>query len=545
MIELIIWGIMIYLIILAIVYIVIPLGAIFCGVSIAAGAVIALVCYIKGVVRNFNPYKSYVDRSKNKEEFAARRSYFFGPGYHQLKSTVAHAWRGMRAAMEWILDVREDIADLVDIAFVSIAVWIVSWVVAIVGLLSIGLFGGILTCVLSIAHATIMIAVMLVIYVLFTVTWIIDRVYLQRNSVKTSCPYDQARSVIPVFECPNCGNKHRRLVPGPYGIWHRRCTCGEILPTTFMLGRSRLNAYCQKCGHALAASDVQQFSITVVGGTSSGKTVLLSSFFHEYFDYMDAHKKAYYEIPDIHIDMFNDMEKWFNGRECRATRMKDTSDMYSVILRSSEMAFDKQFSIYDIAGEAFDDPSMSSMLPQKQMKDSNGLVIVIDPLSAMMMRRDAENEGDDTSNYSSAEAATIITNFVTYLKSVLTHGNIKTRSDKPVAVVITKSDLSSICSRISYHKIRYIIAHNPGMFTSFSHARDEVCKAFLYDIGLQTAVGAIEANFSEVHYFPVSSMGHPANGERYEPEHVLEPFCWLINKADPELGRILGFGNIA
>jgi len=346
-----------------------------------------------------------------------------------------------------------------------------------------------------------------------------------------------------MFACPSCGEMHQRLVPGPYGIWHRKCTCGEVLPTTFLMGRSNLEAYCPQCGSPLAASDVQQFALTIVGGTSSGKTVLLSSFYHELFQDMDNNKDLYYDIPEMHSDMFENLKNWFNGEKCEATQMGQTSDMYSILLKSGSFEVDKQFSLYDIAGEAFEDPEMSAMIPQKQMRDSDGVVIVIDPLSALEMREDAKSEGDDTSNFSSVEAATVITNFVTYLKAVLTNSKMKVKSQKPVSVVITKSDLSSISRRISYHKIKTIMHNNPGTFENFETARDEICREFLMDIGLMDAVRAIEAGFTEVHYFPVSAIGHAANGEEYEPEHVTEPFYWLIQRTDPVLANVMGINK--
>jgi len=65
----------------------------------------------------------------------------------------------------------------------------------------------------------------------------------------------------------------------------------------------------------------------------------------------------------------------------------------------------------------------------------------------------------------------------------------------------------------------------------------------MMDIGLMDAVRAIEAAFSEVHYFPVSAMGHAANGEEYEPEHVTEPFYWLIQRTDPVLANVMGINK--
>lgn len=549
--ELIICGLLIYLAYLAINWLIVnviaPIGEwaiiILATSGIIIGTFSAFKSYIKSIVMNINPYKFYEDKSKNKQEFAKRRSYFFGPGYLQLRKTVADAWIGISTSVDEVGKIQKRIAGCLDVFILKQILWLFSWIFYLCALITVGLLGGLITCVLSAIHASILIAVMAVIYVLFSITWLIDRIYLQAHSIKSSCPYCQVRSVIPMFQCPNCGSMHSKLVPGPYGIWHRRCTCGEKLPTTFLLGRSNLKAFCPACGNELAASDVQQFAITVVGGTSSGKTVLLAAFYHEFFKVIEKNKNMTYAIPDIHADMFVNLESWFDGEKCEATALSETSDMYSILLKSSTFDVDKQFSLYDIAGEAFEDSAMASMLPQKQMNDSDGIVIVIDPLSALAMRNDAKSEGNDTSNYSTAEAAAVISNFVTYLKTVLTNNKIKVKSDKPVAVVITKTDLSSVSRRISYHRIKSIMRNDEDSFESFANARDAVSRDFLIDIGLQDAVRSIESGFTNVHYFPVSAIGHAANGEKYEPEHVVEPFYWLIRTTQPALAELLDIAD--
>ncbi len=510
------------------------------------GCSVALVNYAKKFLLYLNPYpetqgiyddgeRTYYQDNHHKKEEYGRRNYFFGPGFFSIKETIKNSWK---ANFQLIGNVAMWLGDHTD-DFIEWLYWIPGLPYFLFYTLSIVVVGSIVTIICSLLHAIPILVMMLIINVLFSITWLIDRIYLQIHSVKTSCPLDQVRAVIPAFQCPSCNNIHKNLVPGPYGIWHRRCTCGKVLPTTFLMGRSSLKAFCPQCGTELAASDVQQFAITIVGGTSSGKTVLLSAFYHEFMKAIDRSDNVVYSIPTIYEDMFRNMEAWYLGEKCDATTLGQTSDMYSIVLKSSLFDVDKQFSVYDIAGEAFKDPTIASMLPQKQMKDSDGIIIVIDPLSAISMRNEAKDEGDETRGYSAAEADVVIANFVTYLKTVLTNSKLKVKSDKPVAVVITKSDLSSISRRISYHKIKSIMTANPGAFESFEDARDTVSREFLIDIGLQDAVRAIEVGFNNVHYFPVSAMGHAENGEEYEPEHVVEPFYWLIARAHPALAELL------
>lgn len=538
-----VWNYIVPLIVNAVVYITIVAGSL----AFSFGSSVALVNYADKFITYVNPYpkkpgvfeddkrRYYEDKAKSKEEFELRRSYFFGPGYFSVIHTIADAWKAnfsvIKRFSEWIGDFGTlgKILGLIPFLFFT---------------LSIAIFGSAATLACSVLHISFILPVMVGIYILFTIVWLVDRIYLQVKSIKSSCPYDQTRSVVPAFACPKCDNRHKRLVPGHYGIFHRKCTCGTKLPTTFLLGRSSLKAYCPKCGHELAASDVQQFSISVVGGSASGKTVLLSAFYHEFFDKIDKNPNAIYEIPSIHEDDFKDLKDWFNGVRCDATEKSITAKMYSVLLKSPAFDVDKQFSLYDIAGEAFDDPDLKEMLPQKQMRDSNGVIIVIDPLSAQTMREEAQNEGDDTSNYSEGNAAEVISNFVHYLKNVITGIGTKRKSEKPVAVVLSKTDLASISRQISYHYIKTQMKNTPEKYESLADARDQLCREFLFSIGLGDAVNELDANFTEVHYFPVSAIGHAANGETFEPEHVLEPFCWLIKRSDTAIAELLRLDDV-
>lgn len=549
--ELIIYAVLIYLAYLAIKWVIVniiaPVGKwaviILAAAGIIIGTVAALKSYIKSIVVNINPYKFYEDKSKNKQEFAKRRSYFFGPGYLQLRKTVADAWAGIGASVVKVGEIRKGIAECLDVFILKQILWLFSWIFYLCALITVGLLGGLITCVLSAIHASVLIAVMAVIYVLFSITWLIDRIYLHVHAVKSSCPYCQVRSVIPMFQCPNCGSMHSKLVPGPYGIWHRRCTCGEKLPTTFLLGRSQLKAFCPACGNELAASDVQQFSLSLVGGTSSGKTVLLTSFFHDLFKQLDTNRNLYYEIPQIHADMFDNLEQWFNGAYCDATRMTETAEMYSILLNSDSLELRKQFSVYDIAGEAFDDPKMESMLPMFQLRDSNGMALVIDPLSSSEVRTKVIEEGGDTANFSNVDNAAILTNYVTYINAVLTNKGVGKKSSKPVAVVITKADIPTVAAEISYQKIKNVYESNPGMFESFADARDKICEEYLRENGFYDVVNAINVNCNNVHYFPVSAIGHASNGKKYTPSNVLEPFAWLIYETEPALAELIGLEN--
>lgn len=549
--ELIVYAVLIYLAYLIIrwliVHIILPAGKIAAIVALvtgtAIGAFFAFKSYIKSIIANINPYDYYEDHSKNRQEFAKQRNYFFGPGFVQLGKTVADAWKGIAEAIKWVFGLRKRISEAVDIFVLKQVIWLFSWLFVLCALIAIGILGGAITCILSVAHAAILLCVMAVIYVLFSITWIIDRIYLQMHSIKTNCPVCHARSVIPQFECPECHSLHTKLVPGPYGIWHRRCVCGKRLPTTFLLGRSRLNAYCPHCSTALAASDVQQFSISMVGGSSSGKTYLLASYFHEMFKQLDSNQKMFYEIPQSNVDMFNNIEDWFNGIEIDATQRNTSSYMYSVLMNSNALQSRRQYSIYDIAGETFEDQNMPEMSIVYHFRDSNGLVIVIDPLTSSDVRAKAAREGADVGKYARMDTAIVVENFAAYLKTVVTNVGAGKKDDRPVAVVITKTDLPTIDECLSYEHIDEMYRANSGSYENFSAICDAICEDFLGRNGFADAISAIKINFSNVHYFPVSAVGHAINGRKFTPQHVMEPFNWILCSTDAQLADVMGVKN--
>lgn len=54
------------------------------GIALGIGVIIGIINYIKAFVSRINPYEYYVDYSRKKQQYAKRKSYFFGPGFAQL-----------------------------------------------------------------------------------------------------------------------------------------------------------------------------------------------------------------------------------------------------------------------------------------------------------------------------------------------------------------------------------------------------------------------------------------------------------------------------
>ena len=243
------------------------------------------------------------------------------------------------------------------------------------------------------------------------------------------------------------------------------------------------------------------------------------------------------------VDMFNNLEDWFSGEEIIGTQRNDSSYMYTVLMNSDALQSRRQYSIYDIAGEAFEDQEMTKMNTVYHFRDSNGLVIVIDPLSSDSVRDRAAQEGDDVSKYAAMDTTVVIQNFVSYLKTVVTNVGAGQKDNRPVAVVITKTDLPTIDGCISYEHITEMYQANSGSYWSFSAIRDAMCEDFLNRNGFADTIMAIKVNFSNVHYFPVSAVGHEPNGRKFVPQHVMEPFNWILSSTDAQLAELMDVEN--
>ena len=114
-------------------------------------------------------------------------------------------------------------------------------------------------------------------------------------------------------------------------------------------------------------------------------------------------------------------------------------------------------------------------------------------------------------------------------------------SDTPVAVVITKTDLTAIRRKIGRVKIKSEFAANQGQYYNYEDACDKLCRQYLSSIGLANALNNLDSVFSHVSCFPVSSIGHYANGNPFEPQNVVTPISWLARQCQSSIKDLATF----
>ena len=506
-------------------------AVIIAGIAVLVGFYSAVSNYFSAIRHNLN----FLHWEWEKDDEPARRSYFFGPGYAQLGATIKNAFELNAASGEKISTTGKSFKGD------STGVWggvksIGGFIYTVVGYICVYVIGMFLCAVLGLIHGSITTVVMILTYVIFTIVWIIDRIYLLKNKIRSDCPTCHSRFLIPTFMCPDCGAMHKKLVPGPYGIWKHKCSCGKKIPSTFLNGRSKLDAYCPDCGSPLVASDARPIVFQLVGGSKAGKTVYLSAFFHEYLQKLSTNRNLELTIADQYRPYFDELEEWYSGVDCPATAQLN-SQMYPVIIDSS-LGVKRQFSIYDIAGEMFDGFTADSEVQQQQFHYCNGLLFLIDPFSSGDLRMNKINAGEDVSDFSDMAVEDVATNFINYLIRT-GHAKANSRCNIPIAILIAKADIKEVKRAIGPAKINSIFRNNAEQYGTYENARDSICRQFLMDIGLAATVDNLETQFSNLHYFPVSAMGHTPDGTPYEPWGIMDAIEWMLPLADKELSDLI------
>lgn len=506
-------------------------AVIIAGIAVLVGFCSAVSNYFSAIRHNLN----FLHWEWEKDDEPARRSYFFGPGYAQLGATIKNAFELNAASGEKISTTGKSFKGD------STGIWggvksIGGFIYTVVGYICVYVIGMFLCAVLGLIHGSITTVVMILTYVIFTIVWIIDRIYLLKNKIRSDCPTCHSRFLIPTFMCPDCGAMHKKLVPGPYGIWKHKCSCGKKIPSTFLNGRSKLDAYCPDCGSPLVASDARPIVFQLVGGSKAGKTVYLSAFFHEYLQKLSTNRNLELTIADQYRPYFDELEEWYSGVGCPATAQLN-SQMYPVIIDSS-LGVKRQFSIYDIAGEMFDGFTADSEVQQQQFHYCDGLLFLIDPFSSGDLRMNKINAGEDVSDFSDMAVEDVATNFINYLIRT-GHAKANSRCNIPIAILIAKADIKEVKRAIGPAKINSIFRNNAEQYGTYENARDSICRQFLMDIGLAATVDNLETQFSNLHYFPVSAMGHTPDGTPYEPWGIMDAIERMLPLADKELSELI------
>lgn len=474
------------------------------------------------------------------EPVPARKSYFFGRSYRVVADTIIDAWKKNFGFLKIFA------GNIGDAWGAGKLVFLFTLIFNSFAIVSVLLFGSIVTLCLSLLHAATVLAVMTAIYICFSAIWLADRAYLLRKRIFTACHECKGRSLMPLYFCPGCGVPHPRLTPGVYGILHRKCTgkdgmpCGHLVPTTFFNGRRKLAAKCPHCQARLWDRESMPICIPVVGGRSVGKTAFITAFSKEFIGGIAPSRAWDIEFyNDEKKQIYQEIERDYLAGTTRMTarsqdRRKTSSVSFSFFVKGAPFSPERLVHVYDIAGEVFPDNDENEV--QRQYEYCHGIVFMIDPFSIPSVRFRCEQQlaQADRDGIGMAEVGLVIDSFLNKLRAVTGLSDRKMLS-VPLAVVIGKADAAGLDGEIGDGAVRQRMASDPGRFPDYYDTQDYLCRQFLRKNGLESFLKSVDLRFRDNRFFACTAIGHAGGEGEYRPQGVLAPMQWLFGRADAKM----------
>lgn len=467
----------------------------------------------------------------------AKKSYFFGKGYVDMGNTIKGAWSRNGESIAKYVENLQDIGDQ------AISIKILLVIVNVLAIISVIICGSLITAGITAVNIVFLIIFMALIYMGFSIIWLVDRLYLIRKKIFTACHECKEKSLIPTYVCPRCGAKHTNLTPGVYGILHRICNCGEKLPTAFFNGRRFLQAECPHCGNSLTDRESRPICIPIIGGRSVGKTAFITAFSKEFIEGVAPAKGfeiEYYNSKkeDIFKEIVQDFESGSTRMTARSHDVNQTSAVsFSFFVKHPSFSPERLIHIYDIAGEVFTDNNENEV--QKQYEYCQGIVLIIDPFAIPAVRCKYEEllEPEDIAGIGKADINEIINSFMKKIREV-TGLNDNKMAMVPLAVVINKIDSAGLDQDIGDLAVRKLMRTKPDIFKNYYDVQDYLCRKFLMENEMGSFLNNINMLFKNNRFFACSAIGHTREKGKYDPKGVLPPMQWLFGVADDKMALL-------
>ncbi|GGW43352.1 hypothetical protein GCM10010503_19950 [Streptomyces lucensis JCM 4490] len=306
------------------------------------------------------------------------------------------------------------------------------------------------------------------------------------------CPSCFERVPYPAYDCPRatCRRRHADIRPGTFGLFRRRCACGERIPTLLMLMSrdARLSGYCvhEHCGRPMNpdAGHMPELILPLIGGRAAGKTQLMAAMVKMLED------SAENGGPPIRLA---DPESTANQRvlnevleiqgHTRPTQ-KTLPRAHSFVLGSGRA--ERLVHVFDTAGERFVNREETDAL--RYAREARTFVFVLDPMAvdAFWTRLDPRGPQVDRTLGSTVDPEDVFSRSV---QTVRTMGTRLARAR--LAVAVTKRDL---------------LAGQPALLPDRPEDGDAVREWLCERLGLRNLVKTMDLEFGEVRFFCTSAV---------------------------------------
>lgn len=399
-------------------------------------------------------------------------------------------------------------------------------------------------------------------YVLAGITLLFEKIFYLSRKISYRCPSCKEDYLIPIYACSNpaCNMKHRRLRPGFYGVFKRKCVCGTKIPltakssgyywekdistpNTFIKHKfkfSDMNSYCPKCGVEHNAGLSKPTSIALIGGKSAGKTTFKVAFTYQFLEEELTKNGIDFDFPDKQSDdEYENSKRYFRGQDIiPGTNRGVDYDIatFSFFLKHKKFDAARMIHVYDMPGEVFE--SGDAQEGWRNYRFSEGMVFLIDPYSLPMVR-DLHTNEIKAMGVCEMQMNVLVDSLVNTLQ------NEKVKKSKgkfkiPVALTLNKVDSPILKKMCGGEAVESLMSNLPDVFGDYFTTIDYVCRCFISRNGGMGFIANLDNNFETVHFFFSSPMGYIPQYSRtcFKPINVLPVMQWMMLKADKQLARV-------
>ncbi|WP_028510943.1 hypothetical protein [Ruminococcus sp. NK3A76] len=518
---------------------------------ISAGVFHAIRCFLFAFILTNNDMKIREHKPQFSKDALPRgddgslKSYeqIAAPGYfnkrviQDMVCAVKNAWKNIGSAVQDFLsniNYAEGIKKAG--AFLLYTIMIASTVV----------FGGIASAAVTLIIAFGYMLLFLGYHLFFAVCVSAERIFFRVRKISYRCDFCKESYRLPVYLCPECGIPHRSLRPSKFGVFHRVCTCGTLLPSTAVSKtndgkkREELSAVCPQCARSDKSRLSRPLGIALIGGVAVGKTTFKTAFLYKFINEDAVRFNIETEFPDEATEFnFGEIEKSFKGmRPITATKPGQEYDVvsFNFFIDHKRLDIKRYLHLYDMPGEVFETNNSKERL--RHFAFSEGVVFVVDPYSMQSVIDNSDGLGSMDIGHMDFDVLIQV-----FLETLSGLQNIKKEGGKyilPIAVAINKVDTPQLKSLIGSIAIAKLQKADPETYKEKFDTMDYLCRSFLVSNDKSNAVMLLDQNFKHVHFFSCSSMGYVPKDAvaRFVPENVTNIVHWLLTRSDKALGTV-------
>ncbi|WP_078543663.1 TRAFAC clade GTPase domain-containing protein [Litchfieldia alkalitelluris] len=380
-----------------------------------------------------------------------------------------------------------------------------------IGIVTLTIIAPLVNVVFSVVHYILLVFCLFVYQVLRIGFYYLDALYRKFHKVEMVCPTCYHQDEIPAYVCSHCQTVHDDLMPNHFGIFKRKCTCGNSLPTSILNGRSELKAECPKCHSAYEGKESTPIIIPMIGGKMAGKTSFLTKGIEQlYQSTLVENDISFHWGSVVQAINFEDLSKKVNAKQAPPKTDAMLPRAWTMRLNQKKWARPKLVTLFDPAGEVFNRTDYMKKL--EYLSYSDGFILVVDSTSLLGADVSFNYEQQNTATISPEELIDRLLLYYQEEQGIKVHETIGT----PLAIVFHKAEKGN------YEQT----AHEVSATREFGKGRHEDCKQWLQANGYHNLLRKLDHQFTSYRFFTSSSFD---DTKGVAPENVIR---WILNSSN-------------